>query len=359
MTMIVRDEEDVIEENLAYHLDAGIDFVIATDNASVDGTRAILERYERAGHLRLLHTDDMSHPQAEWSTRMARLAAAEHGADWIVHNDADQFWWPEVDATLREVFAAIPAQYGILTAPKHDFVARAREDRPWVERLTVRPATPPRRPGGRRPEGVSIAIAHRPDPGARVLQGNHALRDTTLEPLPGWMPIYIQHFPNRTYAQFERRIRQGGEAYAINRAAPPHAGRHKRELYEVLKGGGLEEHWRTVTVVDDDAIAAGLASGALVEDVRLRDRLAALRAWPGVDPRYRLPEPARAAETAVRPDLVRALEGEVAAAREEARAREAAAAEKRRRAAEADRRHPPAGPLTRLAAAVRRRRSRG
>ena len=54
MTLLVRDEADVVDAQLAYHLHAGVDHVIATDNASSDGTTEILERYERVGHLRLL-----------------------------------------------------------------------------------------------------------------------------------------------------------------------------------------------------------------------------------------------------------------------------------------------------------------
>ena len=49
MTLLVRDEADIVDAQIAFHLAAGVDFVIATDNRSEDGTTRILERYERAG----------------------------------------------------------------------------------------------------------------------------------------------------------------------------------------------------------------------------------------------------------------------------------------------------------------------
>ena len=113
MTLLVRDEADVVDAQLAYHLHAGVDHVIATDNASSDGTTEILERYERAVACASMREpgDDMR--QAEWVTRMARLAATDHDADWVLHADADEFWWPR-GGSLKDVLATVPARYGVV-----------------------------------------------------------------------------------------------------------------------------------------------------------------------------------------------------------------------------------------------------
>ena len=77
MTLLVRDEADIVDAQIAFHLDAGVDFVIATDNRSQDGTTEILERYAREGHLHLIREPGDDLRQSEWVTRMARLAATE------------------------------------------------------------------------------------------------------------------------------------------------------------------------------------------------------------------------------------------------------------------------------------------
>ena len=54
MTLLVKDEADIIDAQIAFHLAAGVDFVIATDHESRDDTVAILERYAAQGVLHLL-----------------------------------------------------------------------------------------------------------------------------------------------------------------------------------------------------------------------------------------------------------------------------------------------------------------
>lgn len=95
MTLLVRDEQDILEANLRYHLEKGIDHFIVTDNRSEDATPDILRAHESAGHLTYISEQGDDYSQSRWVTRMARLAATEYDADWVINNDADEFWWPE------------------------------------------------------------------------------------------------------------------------------------------------------------------------------------------------------------------------------------------------------------------------
>ena len=126
MTLLARDEADVVESWLAFHLNAGADFVIATDNRSQDGTTEILERYAREGHVHLIHEPGEDLRQDEWVTRMARLAATDFGADWVINSDADEFWWPR-GASLSEMLGAVPERYGTVSGvPAHVRAATGR-----------------------------------------------------------------------------------------------------------------------------------------------------------------------------------------------------------------------------------------
>jgi len=94
MTLRTRDQADIVEAVVAFHLNAGVDFVIATDHRSVDGTVEILESYAREGVLRLIRELGEEVRGSEWRTRMARMAATEYGADWTFSCDGDEFWRP-------------------------------------------------------------------------------------------------------------------------------------------------------------------------------------------------------------------------------------------------------------------------
>lgn len=107
MTLLCRDEEDIIAYNIAYHLAQGVDFVIATDNASQDRTPRLLQRFAQRGKLHLIREPGLTHDQAVWVTRMARMAARRFDADWVINTDADEFWLSR-QGTLREALRGMP-----------------------------------------------------------------------------------------------------------------------------------------------------------------------------------------------------------------------------------------------------------
>ena len=49
MTLLVKNEEGMLEENLQFHKAMGVDGFIITDNNSTDGTIEIIQKYQKEG----------------------------------------------------------------------------------------------------------------------------------------------------------------------------------------------------------------------------------------------------------------------------------------------------------------------
>jgi hypothetical protein len=264
MTLLVRDEEDIVDEVLRFHLAQGVDHVIVTDNRSMDGTRDILARHTSEGHVSVIDEPDDDYDQTAWVTRMARLAASEYGADWVINGDADEFWWPK-SGDLRSTLAAVPAAFNAIEVDRADFVPTADDTAPFYRRMIVR-ETLSRNVLGHR---LQPKICHRADVDVVIGQGNHDVEfpDLRLQPTPA--PIFILHFPLRSYPQFEHKIVVGGRAYERNDKVPWLAGSGWRMRYEDYRAGRLRAFWDG-EVLDDEAIRTGIGEGRLTLDRRLQ-----------------------------------------------------------------------------------------
>jgi glycosyltransferase involved in cell wall biosynthesis len=260
-TLVVRDEADIVDAQLSYHLNAGVDFVIASDHASRDGTTEILESYARDGVLRRIPVTGDMH-DGPWRTRMARLAATEHGADWVINTDADEFWMPRAGA-LKEVFAAVREPWGVVFALSRHFVPRPAELN-FAERMTVRVSPSVAINDPTSPYRPHLKAAHRADAWITISHGAHSAFSRRWRALHNWHPADVLHFPFRSMAQWESK--------GVRRArGDSPLGQYVTALLASERGRAADRY--RALVVDDAVLERGCADGSLTVDVRLRDTL--------------------------------------------------------------------------------------
>ncbi|WP_339949893.1 glycosyltransferase family 2 protein [uncultured Albimonas sp.] len=267
MTILARDEGDILRENLLFHLESGVDHIIVTDNLSVDATPDIIDEFARQGVVTPLREDGDDFRQGEWVTRMARMAAARHGADWVINSDADEFWIPRAGGSLAQALGALPFWRSTAQAWHHDFVCIEDPALPFHERMLWRKrrtTIPHDRP-------APPKYAHRGWRWVTVVDGNHEVRHGRPGRVAGDV-LDILHFTMRSPERYRRKILRGGEAFLRNPDLPESVGFTWRRQYEELLATNalrfVEE-----SRYDLARAEAAVATGELVRDTRVRDRL--------------------------------------------------------------------------------------
>ena len=192
MTLLVRDEYSIVRQNILFHLNMGVDFIIATDNLSQDGTLDILHEFETQGVLHLIQELEDNYAQSKWVSRMANLAVTQFGADWVINNDADEFWYP-LNGDLKHTLSNIPPEFSIVRAKRTNFVPRPEQKtNTWYEYLIFREAQSIEFSG--RP--LSPKTCHRGMENIQVDDGNHnVLKPEGLTTYTGESPNSYPSFP--------------------------------------------------------------------------------------------------------------------------------------------------------------------
>lgn len=94
MTLLVRNEVDIIEENLVFHKKSGVDFFVVTDHNSNDGTLDILKKYEKLGWIKHIFIErSETYDQIEFVDKMIKKIKSDYYADWVINCDADEFFY--------------------------------------------------------------------------------------------------------------------------------------------------------------------------------------------------------------------------------------------------------------------------
>jgi len=270
MTACVRDEQDVIGTWLDYHHARGVSHFVVRDTGSQDLTLPVLREYASAGLVSLTEAPRPDFDQSAWVTEMAEEARACHHADWVLHGDADEFWWPAAP-DLPAAFAQVPPDVNAVAVPRSNFLLAAGETGRWWERSIARDLRRLNYEGRR----LHPKHAHRAvdkvvvDHGAMGLSG--AGCDQPWEH-PG---LEILHVPARSRAQLVRKATRGALALARTADLPPGVGSTWTSMAADASNGRLHA-WLDRQCLEAAGAAGSARDGTVVRDERLSRYLASL-----------------------------------------------------------------------------------
>jgi hypothetical protein len=267
ITIVADGDADSLDAQVAFHLAAGATHaVVAVPEASSE-IDAVLQRHTSSGSLHVTRTPESAY-DAESRTRMARFAAAELGADWVVNLRAREFWWPRAES-LGDALVAIPPRYTIVQGLVRRFVVPPREVAPW-ERQTTRESL--LRPGIEPPPpGSALRAVHRALPDVQLTADGQPIGRGHV-PLRGWYPLEVLTFRRRG----DERIAKTALEQGLADGSLTDDDRLQRALEVLRTGGRLEFH--APDVVDDATYAVECAAVGEVDTTRLIARLDELEA---------------------------------------------------------------------------------
>ncbi len=242
MTILVRNEEDVLEQNLLFHKAMGVDAFIITDNNSTDGTLEIIRKFQRKGWVKeVILEKGTNHDQKVWVDRMVWKAKTVYKADWVINADADELWYAptgnlknELSSTHANVInCEVRNIYPEEGKPLNqwDKVVKAVDD---LEKYDLSCYS--------LFEHLYKKVLHRTTCYIQISNGNHKV--VMLPKYSKNIGIIVYHYPNRGKIHFMRKMINGGKSMEQNPSK--HAARHWRYFYQLYKEGKLEAEYDRV-----------------------------------------------------------------------------------------------------------------
>lgn len=246
MTLYVKDEEDIIENNLKFHHALGIDGFIVTDNGSQDNTINILRKYEEKGWIKeIIVNTSLGHPQDICVDNMIRLARKKYHADWVINADADEFWWSP-SKNLKKTMENYTRCNIIYVKLRNVLPEKSKKMWQW-NKMIFQPIDEWEREGLSKCSLFSPPwmpkVIHRTQYYQKISRGNHQVQ-MLIEKKSIAKDIVIYHYSIRSYQHFERKVIRGGLAYLNN--PNKSLGVHWRYWYSLYLENALKREYNRV-----------------------------------------------------------------------------------------------------------------
>lgn len=248
MSVLVKNEADIIEDNIRFHAAQGVDCFAVMDNGSDDGTREILEQLAQEYDLHVIDQPDQSYKQAQWMTELAGYCRSELKADLVISNDADEFWQAD-EGSLKDYLSRYDS---VVTVRRYNMALDERASDPdfHYSDASLRVKNPIFYDSSAQINETAVAMLLvkispktivNPNGLIRMKGGNHRAKH-------GWRlinartesGISVHHYPIRSYQQFENNIQNRKRLIEQTNAR---MGDHYRRWVRILNEGGLREEF--------------------------------------------------------------------------------------------------------------------
>lgn len=236
--LLVKDEADVIGYTLEHLRTEGVAGIALSNNMSTDATMDVVNEWrdqffvgdprDWPFRMAMFDDEDPAYYQSEKMTGLANLVQKLYGAEWVVPVDADELWCGTREP-LADHLRRLPRNVDCVRADLFNYYPM-----PGDNPMATNPFT---RIEYRDPNIAPLPkVALRWREGMTIHQGNHGADGWRGQAAGG---VTVRHFPWRSPAQFERKVRNGAAAYKAT-DLPEDMGAHWRKYGQILEQGGPE-----------------------------------------------------------------------------------------------------------------------
>lgn len=246
MTILVKNEADIIEANIRTHASFGVDAFVVMDNDSSDGTREILAQLQNEFEITVIDETGF-YQQKKFMTKLAFVAKKKYNPDWIINNDADEFWIPDNGCSLKE---HLRFKGGILRVERFNMV-------PPLESISEESAffnsvyevSNQINYRTNLEEDVSILLGQasrkvitNPHGLIKINSGNHSAEHLAFWNKKESKSIKNYHYPIRSFKQFEKRTIT--RKYVLENMPNVKMGNHYRRWVKMYNENRLLEEYK-------------------------------------------------------------------------------------------------------------------